>query len=57
MTAGIGPIEKYKCKNCGHDCHCHEKECTVCVNDVCTDCDCNSVKEDIPSSFFKPTNL
>ena len=28
-----------KCKNCGHDCHCHKTDCPDCVNDVCGKCE------------------
>ena len=55
MTAGIGPVEKYKCTKCGHDCHCAWDQCD-CACDVC---DCGRTansKEDIPSSFFTATN-
>ena len=31
-----------KCKTCGHDCHCHQKDCPGCVNDVCTKCVCDN---------------
>ena len=31
-----------KCKTCGHDCHCHRKDCPGCVNDVCTKCVCDN---------------
>ncbi len=30
-----------KCKKCGHSCHCND-ECTECINDVCTSCDCEN---------------
>ena len=50
MTAGIGPVEKYKCKKCGHDCHCAWDQCD-CACDVC-DCGTSKSEEDIPTSFF-----
>lgn len=28
-----------KCEKCGHDCHC-TTECSECVNDICTSCEC-----------------
>ena len=34
----IGPVRT--CKNCGHKCHCYSPNCEDCVNDVCTNCDC-----------------
>ena len=39
-----------KCKNCGHSCHCTEGNCYECVNDVCTNCECEVI--DIPDSFI-----
>jgi lipopolysaccharide biosynthesis regulator YciM len=55
MTAGIGPVEKYKCKKCGHTCHCDKPDCPSCVNDVCTVCECQK-EESLPRSFLSPTN-
>ena len=43
--------EQY-CEKCGHACHCIEGICYECINDVCTDCQCNE-KIDIPDSFRK----
>lgn len=37
------------CKKCGHECHCKDKDCKKCVNDVCYECKCNT--KDIPDSF------
>ena len=28
------------CKRCLHECHCDERDCPKCVNDVCGWCDC-----------------
>ena len=39
-----------KCKKCEHDCHC-EMMCDECINDICTECDCQEIEIDIPSSF------
>ena len=50
MTAGIGPVENYKCKKCGHDCHCAWDQCD-CACDIC-DCGSTKAKEEIPTSFF-----
>lgn len=55
MTAGIGPVEKYKCAKCGHDCHCAWDQCD-CACDICECGRTATGKEDIPSSFLKPTN-
>ena len=42
-----------KCSKCDHDCHCDEINCYECVNDVCTECDCQeeNINSDIPLSF------
>ncbi len=40
-----------ECKKCGHECHCKEKECKECANDICYSCDCENEK-DIPSSML-----
>lgn len=49
-------IEKRKCQSCGCDCHCNWDACEngACGCDVC---DCGTSKEDVPSSFFTPTNV
>jgi len=30
------------CRTCGHECHCHKKDCDKCINDVCTKCVCDN---------------
>lgn len=37
--------ERY-CKTCGHRCHCYQPDCEECVNDVCTQCDCEAPRYD-----------
>lgn len=44
-----------KCEKCGHNCHCNWDQCD-CGCDICH-CGTTKAKEDIPTSFFKPTNL
>jgi hypothetical protein len=41
------------CKKCGHRCHCLTTDCKECVNDVCTQCDCEMPLRDLPDSFIK----
>ena len=52
MTTGTGQV---KCKKCGHNCHCNWDQCD-CGCDICH-CGTTKSKEEIPTSFFKPTNL
>lgn len=33
------------CNRCGHACHCEEVDCQECVNDVCTECNCDDFYE------------
>ena len=55
MTAGVGPIQDYKCKKCGHDCHCKWDQCDC----GCDTCDCGKTinERDIPSSFTNRTQV
>ncbi len=57
MTTGTGQVDKQHitCRECGHSCHCNWDHCD-CGCDICH-CGTTKGKEEIPSSFFKPTNL
>jgi len=37
-------MEKY-CNNCKCVCHCDNQECLNCVNEICTNCDCEETNE------------
>ena len=48
--------ELRRCEKCGCPCHCKWDACEngPCGGDIC---ECGSTKEDVPSSFFTPTNV
>jgi hypothetical protein len=38
--------ERY-CRYCGHRCHCYDNSCQECINDVCQQCKCDKIEDDI----------
>ena len=53
MFGGYMQGTERTCHKCGHRCHCYQPNCEKCINDVCTECNCDKPKQnDIPGSML-----